>query len=783
MISRAWLWSVGLLGVSCQSDARPEPPPEPHVPWTTSRVVGSPDPPLPFRAVPAFPKVRIRHSLYLAFEPGTGRALVVQQEGRIHVFAPDPEIARTEIFLERKDTWFYSMKFHPRYAENHWVYVFANGPPDTEPNKKNQILRYTVRNGKADPSTEHLVIDWVSNGHDGGEMGFGPDGMLYITAGDGTTDSDRNNTGQDITDLNSGMLRIDIEHPDPGRNYSIPKDNPFLSIPNARGELWAYGFRNPWRMCFDPKTGDLWVADIGQDLWEAIEVVHRGDNYGWSVLEAGHPFHTKRKLGPTPVTPPVIVHHHSESRSITGGFVYYGDRYPDLQGVYLYGDYSTGRVWGARYQGGKITWQKELAKTPLQILGLAADAQGEIYLADYGGGVARLEPKPPEPPREFPRTLSRSGVFRSVAAYQTHPGLVPYSVNSPLWSDGAFKERHLGLPNDQPIGFSEGSWTFPEGTVLVKTFSLERVQGDPRTRRRIETRFLTLQENEWVGYSYEWNEEGTDAHLVEARGKTREFEIRGPGGIRQQPWYYPSRSDCMVCHSRAANFVLGVTTMQMNRESQLETLEALGLFKVNLLDHLHEEESAWTALGEIRRSGKWKAPQAPRGLRDRIDPELFGFAGLDPMGNAVQLAWLLGRRDLERSLEKEPRFTARLPKRPPRLPRLADPADPTEPLEDRARSYLHANCAQCHVEAGGGNSAFDVHVTTSRPQMKLVDVRPIHDTLDVSDPRLVAPGDPSRSILFQRISRRGQWQMPPLATSIVDESSVRMLEEWIRSLK
>jgi glucose/arabinose dehydrogenase len=772
-------WLVLALGVSCGSEVRWEAPPEKHVSWTASRVVGTPDPPLRFRAVAAYPKLKFHHSLYVAFEPGTGRAMVVEQEGVIHAFANDPSVEKPETFLRRKDTWFYSMMFHPKYAENHWVYVFANGPPDKEPNKKDQILRYVVKDGRADLSTEHLVIDWVSNGHDGGEMGFGPDGMLYITAGDGTTDSDRNVTGQDISDLNSGMIRIDVEHPDPGRNYSIPKDNPFLAIPGARGELWAYGFRNPWRMCFDPKTGDLWVGDIGQDIWEMIEVVKKGDNYGWSVFEGGHPFHAKRKLGPTPVTPPAIVHHHSESRSITGGFVYQGAKYPDLRGAYLHGDYSTGRVWGARYEGGKITWQKELAKTPVQILGLAPDAAGDIYLADYGGAVWRLEPKPPEPPRDFPRMLSASGAFASVSGYRTHPGLVPYDVNSPLWSDGALKERHIGLPNDQPIAFSEGSWTFPEGTVLVKTFSLEMEPGRPGSRKRIETRFLTLQENEWVGYSYEWNDAQTDARLVDSKGKTREFDVGG----RKQSWNFPSRSDCMVCHSRAANYVLGVTTMQMNRDGQLQGIEALGLFKVSLLDHVREQESAWTAIGDVRRSLKKKSPEVPKALRDQVDPQHFGFAGLDPVENALQLAWLLGRHDARRALEKEPRFTTRLAKRPARLPRLADPADATAPLESRARSYLHANCAQCHVEAGGGNSAFDVHVNTDRERMKVVDVKPIHDAFEIADPRIVAPGDPSRSILFQRITRRGQGQMPPLATSMVDERSAGMLREWIAGLK
>ncbi|HLF94276.1 MAG TPA: PQQ-dependent sugar dehydrogenase, partial [Planctomycetota bacterium] len=341
---RASVLGLLLLAASCGTEERRQALPEKRAAWTASRVVGSPDPPLPYRAVKAFPKLSFRNSLYAACEPGTDRVLVVEQRGRILAFRNAPDVEKTEVFLELPNLWAYSILFHPKYAENRWVYVFSNGPPDTEPNKKNRILRYTVKDGRCDPSTRHDVIEWTSNGHDGGEMGFGPDGMFYITAGDGTTDSDGNVTGQDLGDLNSGVIRIDVDHPDPGRNYSIPKDNPFLAIPGARGELWAYGFRNPWRMTFDPKTGDLWVGDIGQDLWEMVELVRRGDNYGWSVFEGPIPFHSQRKLGPTPVTKPLIAHPHSEARSVTGGLVYTGAKFPELKGAYVYGDYATGRV-------------------------------------------------------------------------------------------------------------------------------------------------------------------------------------------------------------------------------------------------------------------------------------------------------------------------------------------------------------------------------------------------------------------------------------------------------
>ncbi|MBI3855357.1 MAG: PQQ-dependent sugar dehydrogenase [Planctomycetes bacterium] len=757
MIRSARLALILLAAASCRTEPESAPAamPEKRVPWTASRVAGSPDPPLPYQTKRAFPKLGFRHSLFITFEPTTGRMMTVVQEGRVHAFPNDPAVEKADLFFERKGTWFYSMMFHPKYAENHWVYFFSNGPPDTEPNKKNRILRYVVKDGRVDPSTEHLVIEWTSNGHDGGEMGFGPDGMLYISAGDGTTDSDRNVTGQDISDLNSGMIRIDVEHPDPGKGYSIPKDNPFLSIPGARGELWAYGFRNPWRMTFDPKTGDLWVGDIGQDLWEMVELVQKGDNYGWSVMEGGHPFHSLRKVGPTPIKTAAIVHPHSEARSITGGIVYTGPKYKELQGAYLYGDYGTGKIWMARAVNGKITANREIADTPYQMLGFAQDAAGEIYIVDYAGAIYQLEPTPPDRPQPvFPRTLSASGVFTSVAGYQLDPGLIPYTVNAPLWSDGAFKERHLGIPGDGRIDFSEdGAWNFPDGAVLVKTFSLERERGNPSSRRRIETRYLVKQQNEWVGYSYEWNDAQTDATLVDAPGKTRDYTIRDGGSTRKQSWYYPSRADCMVCHSRAANYVLGLSTIQMNREGQLEGLERLGFFKVDALEHLRLQQERW---------------------KKRL---------VGPLRAVLPRVWQQVRNDLSRRTKPEQRTTGILPKSPADYDRLADPYDATADLGLRARAYLHSNCAQCHVEAGGGNSAIDLHIGTKPDRMRLFDVKPQHDPLGLADPRIVASGAPERSVLFQRISRRGPGQMPPLATSAVDERALAMLREWISSLK
>ncbi len=378
--------------------------------------------------------------------------------------------------------------FHPGYASNRFVYVFANGPQSSQ-HKTNKIFRYEMDRDslRCDDASRRLIIEWESNGHNGGDMAFGPDGMLYLSAGDGTSDSDKNLTGQDITDLNSGILRIEVGDSRSsslpgGGAYSIPKDNPFLNIPNARGELWCYGLRNPWRIHFD-SSSNLWIGDIGQDAWEMIIIAQRGANYGWSFTEGSHAFQLQRQRGPTPFVPPAIEHPHSEARSITGGIVYHGSKLPKLRGAYIYGDYGTGRIWGARYRNGKIEWHELIADTPHQMLGFGEDARGEMFYADYAGGIYELEPVPPPAnTNSFPRRLSETGLFASVREHRVQPGVIPYSVNAPYWADGAHMERFMALPNESSIEFNEKEpWKFPEGAVLVQSLALEMERGNPRS--------------------------------------------------------------------------------------------------------------------------------------------------------------------------------------------------------------------------------------------------------------------------------------------------------------
>jgi glucose/arabinose dehydrogenase len=301
--------------------------PAQRVPWDTSHVVGSPNPPPPYRVVRTFAKLKIPCPIGAVHQPGSDRLLLIHQmwpwggHGRILRIKDDPNADAYELVLDL-DGIAYGLTCHPDFAKNGYLYVGDNGPMNGA--KKTRLTRYTMDTTPPyhlDPKSAKVIIEWDSDGHNGGDVAFGNDGMLYVTSGDGTSDSDTNHTGQDLGKLLAKVLRIDVDHPDPGRAYSVPKDNPFVGVAGARPETWAYGFRNPWRVHVDRRTGDLWVGQNGQDLWEQVYLVQRGANYGWSAYEGSHPFYVERLRGPSPLSPPTAEHPHSEMRSLTGGVV------------------------------------------------------------------------------------------------------------------------------------------------------------------------------------------------------------------------------------------------------------------------------------------------------------------------------------------------------------------------------------------------------------------------------------------------------------------------------
>lgn len=547
-------------------------------PWTRSRIHGSPEPPLPYVVENAFPKLEFKNCVDITSTPTSDRLFVVEQGGRIVSFPNRSDVESVDLVADlRRDIpgveQVYSLAFHPKFAENRYVYVCyikESRQPDGS-----RIVRF--RMNETDPPTldmasETTIITWLSGGHNGCCLKFGPDGCLYISTGDGEGPNppDVLRAGQDVTNLLCAILRIDVDHVEEGRNYRIPPDNPFVSLPGARGEIWAYGLRNPWRMSFDEKTGDLWVGDVGWELWEMLHRVERGGNYGWAVMEGRQTINPDWPRGPTPILAPTIDHPHSESSSITDGLTYYGRRLPDLAGFHVYGDYDTGKIWGFRYVDGRVVDHRELADTTLRIVGFGADRDGECYLLDHvAGTIHRLVENPRRAADgEFPRRLSETGLFTSLPELSPAPGVLPYTINAPMWADYAVSERVVAVPGMETIELRPENSAYPTDTVLAKTLSLQMRQGDPGSLRRIETQILHFDGIDWQTYSYRWNDQQTDAELVPADGTTRMLDVQdaaAPGGTRRQTWVFSGRGECQRCHNKWAGPPLAFHKGQLGR--------------------------------------------------------------------------------------------------------------------------------------------------------------------------------------------------------------------------
>ncbi len=746
-----------------------------RTPLTTSKLIGTPEPPPPYRVKRIYPDLAFSHPLGVMHQPGSDRLWVWTQGqdgngGKILRFVDTPDARETELVYEAdKDRILFDICFHPKFTENGYVLIGSNGKGSAGfEGKTTRVSRFKLDPKPPyafDPASEEVLIEWLSDGHNGGALRFGLDGLLYITSGDGTSDSDLPKIGQNMSVLLSKLLRIDIDHPAEGKKYSVPKDNPFVGKEGIVPETWAYGLRNPWRMTVDEKTGHIWIGNNGQDLWEQVYFVNKGDNYGWSVMEGSHVFYDDRPHGPTPFVKPTFEHSHSEARSLTGGVVYYGQTLPELNGAYLYGDYSTGKIWEGRHDGQQVVSHREIADSSLVLVYFEENTRGDLLLVDYQpagkGGLYTLEPVPPVTnPPAFPQTLSETGLFTKVAGHHLVEAFIPYTVNAPFWSDGSFKTRAFALTgNDSRIEYTRiGGWKFPDDAVIVKSFQLETDEGNPASRQWIETRIMVKQQGEWAGYSYLWNDAQTDATLVASAGLDKTFTVKSPTGPREQSWHYPSRAECMVCHSRAANYVLGLCEVQFNKsheyapgqtDQQLRLLEQLDLLSLD------------------------RNAQAREVLKEELQA-----AGKDDAFVTKAVAAAAQQPDQRTAPESRGLGVS-----PSRLKRLVDPFQPGPDLTLRAKSYLHSNCASCHLDAGGGNSQFNAGFDKPLDKMKLVDEKPVHSTFGLADAKLIAPGAPERSVLLHRISHRETGHMPPLSTSQLDTKGRDLVREWIQSLR
>jgi glucose/arabinose dehydrogenase len=287
----------------------------PRVPWTTSRVVGSPNPPAPLRVENMFPKLKFDAPVEAGAMPGSDLIFVLEQRGKLYSFPARIDSDRANLVFDfsahQPFDSAYSFAFHPKFSENHFVFVCYVEPGGRT--NGSYVSRFTLQPSTPpaiDPESERVILRWLSGGHNGGKLAFGNDGFLYISTGDGANPDPPDfpyKTGQDISDLLSSILRIDVDHAEGTNTYSIPGNNPFVTTSGARPEVYAFGLRNPWRFSFDRATGDLWAGDVGWEQWEMIYRIKSGGNYGWSIVE-GPNTHVRTDVqpGPGPIQTPLI---------------------------------------------------------------------------------------------------------------------------------------------------------------------------------------------------------------------------------------------------------------------------------------------------------------------------------------------------------------------------------------------------------------------------------------------------------------------------------------------
>jgi uncharacterized repeat protein (TIGR03806 family) len=522
----------------------------------------------------AFPNIRFRnHAIEMQQAPGdSSRWFVAERFGFVQVFDNREDVAATRQFIDidaRVDSTcaecgLLGMAFHPDFPATPRVYLTyttLNRPmrgPDTH------LSEFTSRDGglTLDPDSERVIltISKESVHHHGGRIGFGRDGFLYMSTGDGN--SFRNDNGQRLTTLLGKILRIDIRGTTGSALYRIPADNPFAASTttcHVNGdstqncpEIYAWGFRNPWRWSFDRQTGDIWVGDVGETAVEEVNRVRRGGNYGWRCFEGTQDISGRWATGATcasrtDLLPPVAEYPHTLGAAVTGGYVYRGTAIPELVGRYIFGDFSSGRIWDIPNDTQPTMTMSGGLETDLNISVFAEDHDGELYVVNMLAGLQRLTASSGGG-GGVATQLSATGCVDTANATLPASGLIPYAPNAPFWSDGAAKERWIALPDGQNITVgTEGDWDFPNGSVLVKNFRLDN--------RLIETRlFMRHPDGVWAGYTYEWNAQQTDASLVRGGKQVT---------IGTQPWIYPSEGQCLQCHTEAAGRTLGLETRQL----------------------------------------------------------------------------------------------------------------------------------------------------------------------------------------------------------------------------
>ncbi|BCU78498.1 PQQ-dependent sugar dehydrogenase [Luteolibacter sp. LG18] len=625
-------------------------------------------PPTAYSLTNAFGSLVFKNPVCMASPPADKKRLFVCEKAGVIKVIPDvtARAPTSKVFLDlnaalapgekietTNEMGLLGLAFHPKHATNRYFYIFYSvkvGEVFYE-----RLARFTAKAtdpNVADPASQFILINQLdhANEHNGGCLHFGADGYLYFSAGDEGNQGDFYNNSQKITgSFFSGILRIDVDKkpgnlaPSPhaalpldngAARFAVPVDNPWVhtslggtwdgmfagaSIPDlstVRTEFWAIGLRNPWRFSIDRVTGEIWCGDVGGALMEEVNVITKGGNYGWAFREAtlDGPKIAQAPAGFSSIPPLYSYSHNNSASAIVGGVVYRGTKVSSLYGKYIFGDYSTGSIWALERNGGEPPIVKRIAGEYLLSAFGTDPSNGDVLLANLATGrLHRLTATTGT--GTFPQTLSATGLFADLATLSPAPGLLPYDVNLPFWSDHAVKRRWFTIPKGTTIGWSQDNpWSIPAGTFWVKHFEMEMARGNAATRKRLETRVLVRNGTGIYGVSYRWNDAGTEATLVPDEGVDFDLNITENGTPIVQRWHIPGRSECMNCHSVNGGFALGFDTRQLNLDgaihdhigNQLTLLANAGYFtetlpSPNMLPrHLRPDETQFPLEGRVR---------------------------------------------------------------------------------------------------------------------------------------------------------------------------------------
>ncbi|MEO9507393.1 MAG: PQQ-dependent sugar dehydrogenase [Maribacter dokdonensis] len=737
----------------------------------------------------AYPNIRFDWPLTYTTVPGQTRIVVGQLDGKIFWMDDNQDVSNKNLLVDFSDevgdavtpnleVWdggLLGLEIHPNFGTvgNNFIYIYYTTESETGDSTLSSGGNGTYGCDLANFHGNYIHLDrfevnpmnmsFIANSkkrmmrrrmlnstHRGGAMEFGNDGFLYIATGEQGRAINAQNT---IDNLDGGVLRIDVDmdasksHPPirtmpedagktdelTGRLYWIPNDNPFVGTSGDNfEEYYTVGNRSPHRMSKDSQTGELFIGEVGQSTHDEINIVSKGKNYGWPVWEGEVPGPFNQcnieMLNDMGHELPLTAFSRADAGSIIGGNVYRGGIYTSFIGKFIAADWVTRKIFSVDINSGSYEVIGTLPKRPISF-GEGTDRN--IYYLVQGNNVSLYRFVAPGTEDTMPRKLSETGAFVDLENLTVTDGFVPYDLIDSFWSDGAYKKRWIAIPNngnhnspEEQIQFSEdGAWIFPVGSVLIKHFDYPVDDNNPAITKKVETRFSVKNSNgDWTYLSYKWNQEQTEAYLVNmSAGDQEPITITEVGGgTRTEMWNYPSLNDCLNCHNEASKGTLGVRTRYLNS---------------------NYDYSSHTPNGVI---GNQLVTLSYLGILDRFidDGDTSDF---------------LTHTSID---------------------------DQDAGLEEKARSYLDLNCAYCHQPANNLRPVFDLRLSNSLAQTRLITAG-VNEPIEGlgSDQKIIFPGDASKSQIYQRANNVVPGiMMPPIAKGKVDEKGVALLKEWIDQL-